>query len=320
MPKWVRESLDFLVQVFQEFNKDDCLSMAAALAYYTVFALAPTLLIVISVAGLFVSPEHASAALMDQVRELFGTEGAEQIQTMLAHAHADSQGGLLARSLGLGLVLFGATGLMLELQSALNRAWDVKPNPNQGLRGFVLKRILSFAMILGIAFLLLVSLVLSALVTLITDHAAHLLPDPLSEFGLQAVNLGVSYVIITLLFAAIYKVLPDARIQWGDVMVGAAATAFLFALGKHGIGLYLGNTDIGSAYGAASSLAILFVWVYYSSVVLLLGAEFTQVWTRRYGSGLVPAKGAVIVSREVRELDADEVRARDGRDRSPAAR
>ena len=319
MPRWVLETWDFLKQVFGEFNKDDCMTNAAALAYYTVFSLAPTLVIVISVAGFFVSPQQASDALLEQFRGLIGVEGAEQIATMLEHARSDAAQGAVARVLGIVLVVIASTGLMIQLQAALNRAWDVKPNPKQGVRGFMLKRALSFAMIVSISFLLLVSLVLSAIVSAVTSRASYLLPDQLSEFTLQAVNAGISYVIIALLFAAIYKVLPDATIQWRDVAVGAAATALLFALGKFAIGLYLGNTNVGSAYGAASSLAILFVWVYYSSVILLFGAEFTQVWTRRYGSGLIPNKGAVIVTREEKILSPEAARVRDEDIRSPTA-
>jgi membrane protein len=185
----------------------------------------------------------------------------------------------------------------------------VKPAPGAtGVWSFVLKRLLSFAMILGIAFLLLVSLVLSAFSSAIVDRASHLLPAGLSDAAVRAADLGVSLVIITLLFTLIYKFLPEARIRWRDVIVGAFGTAVLFTLGKFAIGLYLGNSDVGSAYGAAAGLAVLFVWVYYSSALVLLGAEFTQVWAKRYGAGVEPGPHAVIASEEEKKEILEEER------------
>lgn len=301
MPAWTKEVWDFVKQVGTEFQDDDTLSMAAALAYYTVFSLAPLLLIVIVVAGLVVSPEAAQEAVHGQFEGLVGGQGADQIETMVQSVQANPGGSMAARILGIGAVLFGATGVMVQLQSALNRAWDVKPDPKAGgIKNFVLKRVLSFAMILGVAFLLLVSLALTAVLAAISDRASWLIPDWMSNVVPQLINQGVSLVVVTLLFAAIFKVMPEAKIRWRDVAVGAFVTAVLFTIGKTLIGLYLGNSSVGTAYGAASSLAIVFVWVYYSSVIVLLGAEFTQVWTRRYGAGLEPQAGAVIAVEEER--------------------
>lgn len=295
------EARDFVKTLFREFQEDDCLSMAAALAYYTVFSLAPMLLIVIVVAGLVVSPEQAKEAVHGQFQGLVGAQGADQIQTMVESVQSNPGGSLVARILGVVAILFGATGVMIQLQSALNRAWSVKPDPEAGgVKRFLLKRVLSFGMILGIAFLLLVSLAMTALLAAVADRASSLLPAGVSDLIPQAVNAGVSLVVVTALFAAIFKVMPEARIRWRDVAVGALVTAILFTIGKSLIGLYLGNSNVGTAYGAASSLAIVFVWVYYSSVIVLLGAEFTQVWTRKYGAGLEPEAGAVIAEREER--------------------
>lgn len=296
MPAWLREAWDFGREVWTDFNDDDCTSMAASLAYYTVFSLAPLLVIVIVVAGLVLTPEQARSAVLNETQGLVGPEGADQIATMVASVQADQSGNLLARVLGGAIILFGATGVMVELQSALNRAWGVRPAPNQGVRTFLVKRLLSFAMILGIAFLLLVSLVLTAVLSAIANTAAELLPDALSGVALEGTNFVVSLLVIALLFAAIYKVMPEAVIRWRDVAVGALVTAFLFSIGKSLIGVYLGNSNVGSVYGAASSLAIVLVWVYYSAVIVLVGAEFTQVWTRRYGGGLVPEPGAEVVN------------------------
>ena len=293
------EVVPFVKQLFGEFSEDDCMTLAASLAYYIVFSLAPLLLVVIAIAGLVVSPEEAQRAMYGQFQYLIGAEGADQIKTMIEHVQQAETGSWIARIFGIVILLFGATGVMVNLQNALNRVWGVKPDPEAGgAWRFVTKRLLSFAMILGIAFLLLVSLVMSAAASAIADRASHLLPQGLSDAAIQAVELGISFVIIAILFAFIFKFLPEAVIRWKDVAIGALATAFLFVLGKFGIGLYLGNSNVGSAYGAASSLAILFVWVYYSSLIVLLGAEFTQVWTRRYGAGLKPAPGTVLVEQK----------------------
>lgn len=301
MPAWMTRAWDFVKQVVSEFQEDDIMGMAAALSYYTVFSLAPMLLIVIVVMGLVVSPEEAQKAVNGQFEGLVGQQGAEQIATMIEGVQANPGGSLVARVLGIIAVLFGATGVMVQLQAALNRAWDVKPDPNAGgIKNFFLKRVLSFGMILGVAFLLLVSLAMTAILAAVSSRAESLIPDWMSEVVAQVLNQGISFVVVALLFAAIFKIMPEAKIQWKDVAVGALVTAILFTIGKTLIGLYLGNSNVGTAYGAASSLAIVFVWVYYSSVIVLLGAEFTQVWTRRYGAGLEPQKGAVIAVQEER--------------------
>jgi membrane protein len=299
MPQWTRKTTDFLKKVGSEFVEDDCFSTAASLAYYTVFSLAPLLVIVIVVAGLVVTPEQATQAVDTQLQGLIGPEGAEQIGTMVAHVQSNPGGNLAARILGTIAALFGATGVMVQLQAALNRAWDVKPDPNSGgIRNFVLKRLLSFAMIMAVSFLLLVSLALSAIFSAIADRATQLLPQGTSAWVPNLVNFGVSFLLTTLLFGAIFKWMPDAKVQWRDVGIGAVVTALLFTIGKLLIGLYLGNSDVGTAYGGASSLAIVLVWVYYSSALVMLGAEFTQVWARTFGKGIRPERGAVIASEQ----------------------
>jgi membrane protein len=292
----LREAASFARTVVTEFLEDDCMSMAASLAYYTVFSLAPMLVIVIVVAGLFVTPEQATAAVDAQLEGLIGPEGAAQIGVMIAHVRADPGGSLVVRTLGLLAVLAGATAVMVQLQTALNRAWNVMPDPESGgAWTFLTKRLLSFGMILGMAVLLLVSLLLSAVLTAIADRAAYLLPMG-SALAPRLTELGVSFVVTTLLFMALYKLMPEARIRWSDVAVGSVVTALLFTIGKSLIALYLGQSNVGTAYGGASSLAVVLVWVYYSAVIVLFGAEFTQVWTRRYGGGLHPVAGAVIAS------------------------
>jgi membrane protein len=214
---------------------------------------------------------------------------------------------VLTTILSIAALLFGATGAFGQLQSAINRAWEVMPDPDKGgLKAVLLKRVFSFGMILSIAFLLLVSLVLSALLSAFGTALNQYLPSGLSGPLVQVINQLISLLVITLLFAAIFKVLPDARVAWRDVWVGAAFTAVLFVIGKYLIGLYLGHSNPGEAFGAAGSLAVMFIWVYYSSMILLFGAEFTQVWAKRHGSGIAPDRGAVRVLEERRPLREGE--------------
>lgn len=302
-----RQGLDIVKQTFKEFTEDECPRMAAALAYYTVFSLPPLLVLIILLAGAVWGADAVQGKISTEMAGLLGPEGAEQVQTMIrgASEKLSGSGGLLTTLLGIGALVFGATGAFAQLQDALNRAWEVEPDPEAGgVKNFIVKRGLSFGMILAVAFLLLVSLVLSALITVVGEQASGLLPDGLSAVFLEALNFGVSLGIITLLFAALYRVLPDAEVDWKDVWVGAGVTALLFVVGKFGLGIYLGRSDPGSAFGAAGSLALILVWIYYSSMILFLGAEFTQVWTRAHGGTLRPAKGAVRSSDKKQPLRA----------------
>jgi membrane protein len=211
---------------------------------------------------------------------------------MLANAGRHGSGAL-ATVIGVATILFGATGVVGQLQTSLNKIWEVEPRPGRGVLGIVRDRLFSFAMVLAIGFLLLVSLAISAALAAVDSYAASLLPG--SEALLQVVNFVVALGIVTGLFALMYRYLPDVRIAWRDVWIGAAVTALLFTIGKFLIGLYLGNSTVGSTYGAAASLVILLLWVYYSSQILFLGAEFTEVYARRHGSRIEPDEDAVRV-------------------------
>jgi membrane protein len=265
---------------FKEFLSDDCQVRAAALAYYTVFALPPLLILLIMVAGLVWDPAEVERALGAQFTSLIGTEASETLTEMVRTADKPGTNGALATTLGVLGLLFGATGAFLQLQGALNAAWDVQPDPKaRGIRHFVLKRLLSLGMILCVAFLLIVSLVVSALIAAAGERLTFL-PEP----ALYAANLVVSFAVTTTLFAAIFKYLPDVDIGWRDVWVGAVATSLLFVIGKFLIGLYLGRSEPGNAYGAASALAVILVWIYYSGMIVLFGAELTQAWSTRHAS------------------------------------
>jgi membrane protein len=286
-----------LKETISEFLEDDCMRLAAALSYYTVFALPPLLILILLLVGALVDPAAIQGRIEGQFRELLGAGGAEQVRTMIEQAQRPDFRRPLTAILGLGLLLFGATGAFVQLQQALNKAWGVRPDPERGgLRTFLLKRALSAGMILAVAFILLVSLVVSAVIAGFGDVIADLLPDAIGQAVLWAVQIGLSLAIFTLLFAAIYKVLPDADVPWRVVWFGAFVTAVLFEAGKFGLGFWLGRSDPGEAYGAAGSLALILVWVYYSAMIVLLGAEFTQVWARRRGAAIRPSAGAISTS------------------------
>jgi membrane protein len=286
--------MQILKETIRDFLDDDCPRLAAALSYYTVFALPPLLILILMLIGTLVDPASIQGGIERQFRELLGAEGAQQVRTMIEHANRPDFGGPLTAALGVLLLLFGATGAFVQLQAALNKAWEVQPDPARGgVRSFLMKRALSVGMVLAIAFILLVSLVASAAISAFGDILAGYLPAGVGGAVLWVVQLGLSLVIFTLLFAAIYQVLPDAEVPWRTVWVGAFATAVLFVAGKFGLGYWLGRSDPGEAYGAAGSLALILVWVYYSAMIVLLGAEFTHVWARHGGGRIRPSAGAV---------------------------
>lgn len=278
-----------------QWQQDKASRLAAALAYYTVFSLSPLLIIVVAIAGFFFGEAAARGEIVAQIQGLVGREAATVIQNALENAGQPAFGaGLIASLISLGILLFGATGMFVQLQDALNTIWDVAPRPNANLLTFIRKRVLSFAMVVGVGFLLLVSLLVSAALAALHHFATDLVPGLESIW--QILELLLSFGVITLLFAMIYKFLPDVRIAWSDVWVGAAITTVLFIVGKFALGMYLGNSSFGSTYGAAGSLVIILAWVYYSVQILFLGAEFTQVYAHRYGSCIQPSRHAVSLS------------------------
>jgi len=281
------------------FMADDCMTMGAALAYYTVFSLAPLLLTVISVAGLALGRESVQREVQNQISSLIGSGAATQVQQMLSNATANHTSGIIGTVVGLIVLLFGATGTFGSLQDALNRVWHVKPDPKAGgIKAFLTKRLLSFGMLLGVAFLLLVSLALSAALGAAGKWMGGILPGGFSTSLLHWVNIALSLLVITMLFAAIFRVLPDAHIPWRGVWIGSAVTSVLFTIGKTAIGLYLGKSATASAYGAAGSFVLIVLWLNYASLILLLGAEFTKTWAAAHGEHATPQEGAMHVKKE----------------------
>ena len=285
-----------LKRSFEDWKKDDCLRMAAAMSYFTVFSLPPLLLIVMMVSGLFVDPEQVSGRLQDEIAGVVGSEGARQIESMIRNVDRPGTGGPAVVVLSVLGILVGATGAFTQLQTALDRAWQVRRDPEKsGIAATVASKLLSLAMVLTIAFLLLVSLVLSAALSAFGDMLSGWLPGAPSQALLQVLDLVLSLALVTVLFALIFKVLPNAEVAWPDVWVGAFGTALLFVAGKFLLGLYFARSDPGQAFGAAGSLALVMVWVYYSAMILFFGAEFTQVWAEERGSGIQPSDDAVRV-------------------------
>jgi membrane protein len=302
---------------FNEFNKDEATWKAAALSYFTVFALAPLLVLLLQVASFIWDPAQVRDALTGQFQALMGSDVAKQVETMMTTAEQKSASGSGFRLiLSIGGLLFGATGAFVSLQTALNRAWEVEPDPKSGgIRNFITKRLFSLGMVLGIAFLLLVSLAVTAGLSAV---GGALFGGFGKTFG-EILNFLLTFAVITLLFGAMFKVLPDAKIGWRDVWVGATATALLFVIGKTLIGLYIGQSDPGSTFGAAGSLAVLLIWIYYAAVILLLGAEFTQAWMKMHGRTIEPEEGAVRIVEVKKTVGAASNKKDDGakHDRTP---
>jgi membrane protein len=258
-----------------KWNRDDCLMLGAALAYYTVFSLAPVLVIAIAVAGALFEEEAAQGEIVGQIRALVGEEGATAIQSLIESA-SRQEAGALATLIGLAVLLFGSTSAFSQLQSALNRIWEVEPDTHSGIWDMVRARFLSFTAVLGTGFLLSVSLVLSAAGAAFGRYGWGWMP----AIGrlLELADFLGSMLVHTLLFAMIFKLLPDAAIRWRDVWVGGGVTAGLFFVGKLVIGLYLGTSEVGAAYGAAGWVILILAWVYYSAQIVLFGAEFTRAY------------------------------------------
>jgi membrane protein len=294
--KSARRPRSLISKTTNNFLDDDCSTMAAALAYYATFSVAPLLLIVIGIVGVVFGHQAVQHDIEAQIEGLIGHDAARQLGAMVQHAGQHSTTGAIGAVLGVLALLFGASGAFAQLQSSLNQVWHVKPDPRTGgIRNFIGHRLLSMGMILAIAFLLLVSLVLDAGLAAFGDLASRYLPSGFSGPLLQALGFVVSLSIIAALFAAMFKLLPDARILWRDVWIGAGITAVLFTAGKFLIGVYLGHSGAATAYGAAGSLVLIVLWIYYSSMIFLFGAEFTYVWSEA-NSGLVrPKPGAVRV-------------------------
>jgi membrane protein len=287
---------ELLKLTFAEWMNDDAFELSAALAFYTIFSVAPVLLIAVGVASFFLAPETATDRIVGEMENLVGAQGANAVRQVIDSSRGFGKG-LWALSVGIVTLIMGATAVFGELQSALNRIWDVEAKPDRSvIMSLIVDRLRSFSIAACVGFLLLVSLVISALISALQDYMNNWVPG--IPWFWQTANILTSFFVVAVLFAAIYKLLPDVMISWRDVSIGAVVTALLFTAGKYLIGLYLGQTATASVFGAAGSLVLLLFWVYYSALISFLGAEFTQVYSRRYGPGIRPKKHAVRVGRK----------------------
>ena len=289
----------------QKWQEDNASELGAALAYFTMVSLAPLLLVVVAGVGFFLGEGAVRTEIVSQVGQVVGGDGAQFVDSMISSLSVPSNN-LLAALIALVTALLAALGVFVQLQSSLNRIWRVQLKPKAGIKGLIMTRVVSFLLMLGVGLLLLGLLVLNSILPAILAVVNNLLPVAEHFPLLRALNLGLTFGVLVLLFAMIYRLLPDAQIQWRDVWVGAAVTALLFTLGQLVLGIYFSYSTVGSAYGAAGSFVVILVWVYYSAQILMLGAEFTAVFAERSGRQILPARNAVRVVIETREIESGE--------------
>jgi membrane protein len=283
------------------------MKLGASLSYYTIFSMGPVLIIIISLAGIFYGKEAVQGKIYYQLEGIVGNTAAIQIQEIIKNIE-QSQLSASGAVVGIVVLLIGATGVFTEIQDSINYIWAVKAKPQKGWLKLIMNRVISFSLIVSFGFILLVSLIVHAMVDLLHDKLMRFF-DEVTVYIFEAVNYVLLFVIISTLFAIIFKVLPDAKIKWKDAYMGASFTSALFLVGKFLIGLYIAQSNIGLTYGAAASIVLILLWVYYSSIILYFGAEFTKVYALSYGSGIEPDKTAVfIIKQEAKELDFEKIK------------
>ncbi len=302
---YLKELWKVLIATFSNFSNDNGLKLSASLAYYTVFSIAPLLILIISLAGLFFGHDAATNSLYPQIQRYVGSSAAAQIQDVVKNLQFSGKTGLALVS-GIITLLIGASSLFLEIQDSLNIIWRVKAKPKRGWLKIITNRFLSFSLIGGLGFLLMASLLVNFIIHAISNKLQHFLPG-ITIWIFSGINLALSFIVIATLFGVIFKVLPDAKIKWKDVRSGAFFTALMFMLGQYLISLYLQYSAQGSAYGAAGSIIVLLVWIYYTAAILYIGAEFTQVYAEANGSTIEPAPYAVHVKQEEVEEETSKL-------------
>ncbi len=295
--------LVLLKDSFFAWQEDKAWRLGAALAYFTIFSLAPFLIIIITITSAIFGEQAVRGQIFSEFQGLIGERGAGAVQTMLENAYT-SGGSLSATLFGIAMLIFGSTAVFVQLRQAINTIWGIAEKPISTLRGYIKARIIAFTFILGIGFLLLVSLILSAVLSALRDYIGQYFSF-LSNL-VQITDFLFSFAFITILFALIFRILPDARIKWKDIWVGSAMISFLFTIGKMAIGFYLGSTDIVTSFGAASSLVLILLWTFYSAQIFLFGAEFTKIFADRFGREVLPDKNAVKLKIEEIEIDEED--------------
>ncbi len=297
IPEPVKKYFDIIKDAGTQFIDDQGMKLSAALSYYTIFSLAPMLLVMITILSIFFGRDAIQGQVFDQINGLVGPQAATQLQEILKNASLSDKSGVAA-AIGIGTLLVGATGVFAEIQSSINYIWSIEARPEKGWLKYLKTRLLSFSLILTLGFLLLVSLGVNALLDLLGQSLEKYFSEA-SVIFFYVLNLGISLLVITTLFAVIFKVLPDGKLRWKECFVGAAFTAVLFGIGKFGISFYIGKSDLGATYGTSASIIILLLWVYYSSIILYFGAEFTKIYANSDGTHIQPSEHAVLIEKRV---------------------
>ena len=307
--KFFRKFFHVLKDAGKAFSTDNGVKLSAALSYYTIFAIGPLLVIVLSLSGIFLGEAAVEGKLYGQIRGLIGSEAAMQVQEIIQNIQK-TKNSTLGAIIGAIVLVIGATGIFAEIQDSINYIWSLKAKPKRGLVKLLINRLLSFSLIISLGFLLIVSLVANALMDILNERLTRYFPDTM-VYVIYGVNVVMLLGVISLLFAVIFKVLPDGKIKWKDAFIGAFFTSILFLICKSVIGYYLGNSKLGATYGTAASVVIILTWVYYTSIILYFGAEFTKVYALEYGGGIVPNETAVfIIKQEAKELEISPRRLR----------
>ncbi len=286
----------YIKQVFREFSEDNILKYSASLAYYTIFSLAPMLIVIISLSGVLFGKDAMQGHVYSQIKGLVGADAALQIQDIIKNIHITGKS-FFATVISIVVLLLGATSIFGEVQDSLNKIWGLKIKTHKTWWKLILNRLLSFSLIVSMGFIMMVSLLLNAVVSAFGNYIGKYLSN-FSVVFIQLTNSFLTFIATTFLFALMFKVLPDAKIKWKDVLIGGLITAFFFTLGKLAIGYYLGQSNLATVYGAAGSVIIIMVWVYYSAVILYLGAEFTKVYAKLHGGKIYPNEYAVWIKTE----------------------
>lgn len=301
------KKISYLFQeTFNEFMDDNATKLSAALSYYTIFSLPPLLIIIISLSGVFFGSEAVSGQLFWQINGLVGNDAALQIQETIKNVKLSNSNSFVT-FIGLVILLIGASGVFVEIQDSLNYIWGIKAKPKRGIVKFIKNRLISFSMIGAVGFLLLVSLIINSLMDILNKRLATYFPQD-TIYLFYILNLLIVFIIITLLFTVIFKTLPDGKVMLRDCIIGASFTSLLFMIGKFAIGAYLGSSAIASVYGAAGSVILILVWVYYSAMILYFGAEFTKVYACTHGQRIIPNEYSVQLLKQPVELDSNQTK------------
>ncbi|MBD0283978.1 MAG: YihY/virulence factor BrkB family protein [Flavisolibacter sp.] len=304
--KKVKQLLNVVKNAGENFIEDNAFKLSASLSYYTIFAMGPLLIIIIALVGIFFGRDAVEGRLYEQLNGLVGHNAALQIQDIIRniqHSHTTTAGAVI----GTIVLIIGATGVFTEMQGSINYIWSVKAKPKKGWLKFLINRLLSFSLVLGMGFILLVSLVISALLNLLSDELVKLFSD-YTVYLFFIINSAITIIVITTLFAVIFKILPDAIISWKDALIGATVTALLFLLGKFLIGYYLNQSKFDITFGAAASIVVILSWIYYSASILYFGAEFTKAYALMEGAGIRPKDTAVfVIKREEKEVPTSRI-------------